>query len=122
MTTYDFDDLTATQLTPMQALRSLCSDLAEVESELEPLNRQRDHLRNRISEIVARMDGEQATIKGFGTVRLMNAAVIDRWDSKALAALAYQFEDNGQDAIAAAIRQCREKTMRAGGLRIERSR
>jgi hypothetical protein len=115
-------DYTETQLTPMQALRSLCSDLAEVESELAPLNAQREHLRNQISELLTRIDGEQAVIKGFGTVRLMGASVTDRWDGKALADLAYQFEDNGQPDIAKAIRDCKEKTMRSGGLRVERER
>jgi hypothetical protein len=115
-------DYTDTHLTPMQALRSLCSDLAEVESEIAPLERQRQDLRNQISEMLTRVDGEQATIKGFGTVRLMSASVVDKWDGKALAALAYQYEDAGQPEIARAIRECKEKTMRAGGLRVERGK
>lgn len=117
-----YHDYTEGHLTPQQALRALCSDLAEVESEIGPLERQREQIREQISLIVARMDGERADVPGFGTVRIASAAVTERWDGKALAMLMERLLADGQQDIASAILRCKEKSFRAGGLRVERSR
>lgn len=117
-----YHDYTEGHLSPIHALRALCSDLAEVESDIWPLEQQRDRLREQIGLIVAQMDGERADVPGFGTVRITQASVVERWDGKALATLMERLLADGQSDLAAAILRCKEKSFRAGGLRVERAR
>ena len=102
--------------------RALLSDLAEVESELKPLERQREHLRQRLADILEELDEGAVTLPGYGSARLVEAAVVPRWDAEALGRLCAYLEDRGDDALAEMIRACRVETIRAGGLRVERER
>lgn len=120
MTTYV--DYTDGHLTPMQALRALVMEYGEVESELTPLEEQRARLREQIGMLLTRIDNEKAEIKGFGTVRLVGPGVAEKWDGKALEQYAEELRAAGNSEIADSLMSCKGKTMRAGGLRIERSR
>ena len=107
--------------TPMEALRNLCMDLGEIESELDPLTAQRETVRNQISEVLARVDGEKAEIKGFGVVRLTQASITKGYDKAKIQALINALIEDYPD-IAARLVACETQTMRAGGLRIEREK
>lgn len=109
-------------LTPVQALRALVSDLAETESELAPLQEQRESLRAQISEVLARVDGEQYTIKGYGTLKLTNPSVTQKYDTHLIDMLVNQLAEDGYEEIARQIAACKGKSMRAGGLRIEKEK
>jgi hypothetical protein len=107
-------------LTPHQALRALCSELGEVESEIEPLTKQREALRGRIAEIVSRQDGP-VEIKGFGVVRITAPGVTKGYDKEAVKALILEWADDFPE-FAERLSACEKQTMRAGGLRIEREK
>jgi len=115
-------DYAAGDLTPVQALRALCRDLGEVESQLTPLEHERAGLRNAISEILTRLDGERAIVPGFGKVALTQPSVVERWDGARIAAFAEYLAATGQDELADSLSMCCVRSMRAGGLRIERER
>ena len=74
-------------LTDHQALRELCMSLGELERELEPLSKEREALRTRIADIVARQDGP-VEIRGFGVVRITAPSVTKGYDKDAVKALA----------------------------------
>lgn len=105
--------------TPVQTLRSLCRDLGEVESELIPLQAQRDLLRAQISEVLTMIDGENAVVPGFGVVKLTSASYTLRYDTDRLDAVLDELEETHPD-IAQQIARCQIRGMRMGGLRIER--
>jgi hypothetical protein len=107
--------------TPLEALRALCMDLGEVESELDPLTAQRETLRNQISEVLARIDGEKAEVKGFGTLRLTQASITKGYDKAKIQALINELVEDYPE-IAARLVACETQTMRSGGLRIEREK
>jgi hypothetical protein len=104
-----------------QALRALCADLGEVESELEPLKRERDELRKQIGEILVTCDGYKMRVPQFGTVEITEPSIVKSYDREALdellVSLAVEYPD-----IAAAIRACRKESSRAGSLRITRAK
>ena len=109
-------------ITATQAIRALCRDLGEVESQIAPLENERAGLRAAISEVLARMDGERADVPGFGVVKLTAPAVVERWDGDRVAALREYLVATGQDALVDALDGCRVQSMRAGALRIEREK
>lgn len=108
-------------LTPTEALRALCMDLGELESELEPLETERGTLRSQISEVLTQIDGEKAEIKGFGVVRLTQASITKGYDKAKVQALINELIEDYPD-IAARLVACETQTMRSGGLRIEREK
>lgn len=108
-------------MSPMEALRALCVELGEVESEIEPLETERGTLRSQISEVLTKIDGEKAEIKGFGVVRLTQASVTKGYDKAKIQALINELIADYPD-IAARLVACETQSMRAGGLRIEREK
>lgn len=108
--------------TAMEALRSLCDDYEELDQTYKQFEAQREVVRVQISEVLARVEGEQAEIKGFGTLRITAATLGHKWDGMALTTLAAELENVGLDGIAKRIMACRSNTSRSGGLRIEREK
>lgn len=107
---------------PVQTLRALCMSLGEVESELEPLAAEREQLRHQIGDVVARMDRQLEVVPGFGTIRITGPGISERYDTTAVDAIVSQLMDEGHGQLAEALAACKVKSMRAGGLRIERGR
>ena len=110
-------------LTDMEALRALCSDLGEVESDLEPLNQQREQLREQISDVVVKSGG-QAEVRGFGTLQWAPPSEIKSYDTKQLNELIITLSAIGGAAaeIAQQIAKCKKFTPRKGFLRISREK
>ncbi|HEY1013011.1 MAG TPA: hypothetical protein VGE07_09940 [Herpetosiphonaceae bacterium] len=106
---------------PSDALQlyTLCSDLGEVESQLEGLTAERDQLRAQISEIVERLGGK-ASVRGFGELQIASPVKIVSYDRKGLETLTEELAANGYEEIAEAIRFYRKESARSGGLRINR--
>lgn len=109
-------------LTPFATLRALCLELGEVESELAPLERQREQLRTQISDVLGRLDGQKAKIAGFGTVAILEGSLVENYNKPALNALVNDLLDEGNEAAAVRIRACCSRSWRKGGLRIEREK
>jgi hypothetical protein len=107
-------------LTSHQAIRALCMELGEIESELEPLTSQREALRARIAEIVGREDGP-VEIRGFGTVRITAPAVTKSYDRAAIRKVIDAIREE-HSVIADWLEACEKHSMRAGSLRIEREK
>lgn len=116
-----FDQWEAGGLSDEQALRALCSDLAELESDLAPLDAERADLRNQLSHVAARFSSPQV-VPGFGRVELTAASVVTSYDKKALDELIILLNRDGDGRIAAQIAQCRTTSERAGSLRITREK
>lgn len=120
------DDIAFTQwergdLSDEQALRALCSELGEVESELEPLKREQQELRERISHVLGRL-GDKTEIPGFGRLEITAPAVIVSYDRQSLDRLVIHLTQDGYGPIAQQIAACRTESQRAGSLRITRSK
>jgi hypothetical protein len=115
-----FEDWQEGLATDVQALRALCSDLGEVESELVPLQEQREQLRAQIGEVVAHLGGD-AEIAGFGRLTITSASVTYGYDKRRLDALIVELAADYPEVVAR-LAACRTQSMRAGGLRIEREK
>lgn len=107
-------------VSPVQALRSLCMALGEVESELQPLTVERELLRQQIGDIVAQFTDQKAMVRGFGLVRITAPALTEKYDTKQVDKLVTWLTDEGHTDIAESLAACKAKGMRSGGLRIER--
>jgi hypothetical protein len=114
-----FEQWQAGDISPYQALYALTSDLAEVESELEPLQQQREELRNAISHIVGTI-GDKAEISGFGRLEITAATKSVSYDRKAVQAVINDLLALGETEIAQRLVLCQRETSRAGSLRITR--
>lgn len=108
-------------ITPEEALRALLSDLGEVESELQPLEAEKQVLRARISEVVDRIGGK-AEIAGFGRLEITAPVKTASYDRKALDALMLELFERNELELARRIAACRQESARAGGLRITREK
>lgn len=117
-----YNDWTLGDVGPVQTLRALCMDLGEVESEIATLNEQRDILRAQISEVVGSMPQQRADVPNFGRVLISAPAVVEKFDTKRIAALIEWLDAEGKADIAERLVDCRTKSMRVGGLRIEREK
>lgn len=102
-------------LEPSKALRALWSDLKETESELAPLEAQRQRLRDQISQIVARHGN--MTIAGLGSAALTSPSVVTSYDKAKIERLLTELAQT-HPKLAARLAQCRVETSRAGGLRL----
>lgn len=101
-------------------LRALCYDLGEVESQIAPLEAERQQLRDKISLVLARM-GNKAELAGFGKLELTAPAVVHSYDKKRLDELLIALAGEAPE-IAERLAQCRTESARIGGLRITRGR
>ena len=110
-----FQAYTDGDLEPSRALRALWSDLREVESELAPLEAQRQQLRDQIGQIVARHGS--ATIAGLGTAAITNPSVVTSYDKAKIERLLTELAQTHPE-LAARLAQCRVETSRAGSLRL----
>lgn len=108
--------------TPIEALRVLCIELGEVESDLQPLQEQRERLRSQLSDVLARIDGQKYTLKGFGTLAIGGPTITKKYDTHLVDMLVNELTETGYEEIARKLARCKGKSMRAGGLRIEREK
>lgn len=115
-----FEDWQEGLVPDMDALRVLCSDLGEVESDLAPLQEQREALRAQIGEVVARR-GEAVEIAGFGRIEIAPAAIVRGYDKRRLDALLVDLAGEAPE-VARRLAECRTETARAGSLRITREK
>lgn len=109
-------------LSDLEALRALALNLGEVESDLEPLTREREYLREQIGRIVARQSGQKAEVKGFGTLAITGGGETTSYDAKALDGLMAKLLANGYGEIAEELAQARKTSQRAASLRITREK
>lgn len=104
-----------------QAARALALELGEVESELAPLNAQRETLRNELSHIVGKLGGKHA-IPGFGELVNTAPSVTTSYDAKRVSDLIVALVAEGQSAWAERLAACQKQSSRAGSLRITREK
>lgn len=116
-----YSEYQAGDITPEQTLRALCSDLAEVESQIAPLEAERGRLKDRISLVLARAGG-RAELAGFGKLTITAPSVTKSYDARRLDDLLVRLLADGYGPIVEQIAQCRRESQRSGGLRIERER
>lgn len=103
---------------PMETLRSLYDDYEELDSAYKSYEKMRETVREQMSNVLVKLDGK-AEIPGKARLMLTEPAVVKGYDPAALDALIDGLADE-YPYIASQIAGCRKKTMRSGGLRIER--
>lgn len=107
--------------TVTEALRALCNDYEELDDTYKQFEGMREQTRQQISHVVSKMDGEQAEVEGFGVLRITPPSVVKGYDKAKIQELINDLIADHPD-IAARLAACETKTMRAGGLRIEREK
>lgn len=110
------------ELSDLEALRALALQLGEVESDLEPLQREREHLREALGQIVARLPSQKAEVKGFGALAITGGGETVSYDAKALDSLMARLLAEGYTQVAGAIADARKTSQRAASLRITREK
>ncbi len=105
---------------PMEALRSLCDDYTELDDTYKQFEAMREQTRAQISQVLEKLDGK-AEIAGFGKLEITAPAITTGYDKAKIRALLDELYEDHPD-IAARLAACQTKSMRAGGLRIERER
>ena len=106
--------------TDIEVLRSLCSDYEEIEASYKDFEGLRNQTRDQLSHVVEKLDGK-VKVKGFGVLPLTAPTITEGYDKKLIRDLIMDLITDYPD-IAARIAACVTKSMRAGGLRIEREK
>jgi uncharacterized small protein (DUF1192 family) len=99
------------------AILSIYSDLAEIESELAHLQAEKERLRNELSILIAE-DGGKAVIPGVARMELTAPSITTSYDRKAIYSLVQELVASGHGDIAEAILRCQKQSQRVGTLRI----
>lgn len=94
---------------------TLISDLAEVDSEIAMLNKQREELRNRISVLVEQ-EGGKVALPGVARAEIRSPSITRQYDKAQLDELCESLFQTGHGDVAAEIQACVRESMRAGGL------
>lgn len=105
---------------PLHIARALFSDLAEIDSELQPLQAQRERKREALAIALQRCEHRRVALEGYGVARLAEPAMVKQWNTERLNRLCAWLRETDRDEVADMIEACRETTTRAGGLRVER--
>ncbi len=108
------------EISDMQALHALCSDLGEAENEIEGYEATKRQIRDQISHIVSRTGTIELT--GVGKLEITAPVVVKSYSPKMIDALMDQLRDEGYGPIEERIRQCRTESPRVGSLRITREK
>jgi hypothetical protein len=106
--------------TPLEALRLLCADYDELDQTYHDFEQHRDHLRTQISDVVDRLGGK-VEVAGFGTLAITAPSITTGYDKVQIKALLADLAESHPD-IADRLAACATKSMRSGGLRIERTK
>jgi hypothetical protein len=115
-----FEDWRDGQIGDVEALHALASDLGEIESQLAPLEAERQTLRDQLSQVLERLGG-RATIAGFGKLELTAPTITRSFDKKRLDQLIIDLAADAPE-LAQLIAACRTEAPRAGSLRITRDK
>ena len=107
-------------VTAMEALRALCNDYEEIEQSYKDFEGIRTATRDQIANVLVKLDGK-AEVAGFGTLTLAAPVVVKGYDKAKIQTLINELVETHPD-IAARLVACETRTMRAGGLRIEREK
>ena len=99
--------------------RRILSDIREVESQLEPLTKEREKYRNELSEIVAHTG--TLTLDGLGKISITAASEVKGYDKAALDDYIIELIDSHPD-IAKKLKSFKTTSMRSGSLRIEQEK
>lgn len=106
--------------TAMEALRSLCDDYTELDDTYKQFEAMREQTRAQISQVLEKLDGK-VDLPGFGHLEITSPAVTVGYDKVKIRALLDELYEDHPD-IAQRLAACQTKSMRAGGLRIEREK
>ena len=115
-----FDDWRDGTISDVEALHALASDLGEIESQLAPLEAERQNLRDQLSQIVGRLGG-RASVAGFGKLELTAPSLARSYDKKRLDQLIIDLATDAPE-LAQLVAACRTESPRAGSLRITREK
>ena len=103
--------MSTTSIITEQRIYALCQDLGEVESQLAPLQAERERLRAELSVLVEQAGGK-TTVEGFGRLEVSCASFHVSYDRKQLEAVILKLVDAGHYHLADAIRWCKKESAR----------
>ncbi len=115
-----FDDWRDGTISDVEALHALASDLGEIESQLAPLEAERQNLRDQLSQVVNHLGG-RASVAGFGKLELTAPSLAKSYDKKRLDQLIIDLATDAPE-LAQLVAACRTESPRAGSLRITREK
>lgn len=104
----------------MEALRSLCADYEEADGCYKDFERIREGIREQIGNVLAHLDND-ATVPGFGRLLITEPSITVGYDKAQIRALMDELAESHPE-LAERLSACQTRSMRAGGLRIEREK
>jgi hypothetical protein len=107
--------------TDQEAANVLARDLAEVEDQIAPLDRERKALRLQLERIVRRA-GAPIKVQGIGELVTVDATHGTTYDPACLDSLIAALVGEGQLELAQRISLCRKEASRAGYLLVRRAK
>lgn len=107
-------------VTAIEALHSLCSDYEELDQAYRDYDALRGTVRDQISNVLEKLDG-RAEVSGFGKLTITAPTITEGYDKAKIREIIMDIIADYPD-IAARLAACSTKSMRAGGLRIEREK
>lgn len=106
-------------------IRSLASDLGEIESELDstakPLEREKEKIRKILFEVMQSY-GTNIEIAGFGVIELIGSSSGHSYDTDAMDQIIKDLRSNGSEELAKYIEMARIETSRKEHIRITREK
>jgi len=116
-----YDEWSKGDLEDGAVIHALAMDLGEVESDIKPLEKQREDLRDKISQVMYHY-GHDMIISGFGKIEMTAGFTGHRYDTGAIDQIISELRDSGNEELAKYIEMARLETSRAGSLRITREK
>lgn len=104
----------------MEALRSLCADYEEADACYKDFDKIREGIREQIGNVVLKLDND-VTLPGFGRLLITEPSITVGYDKAQIRALLDELTGTHPE-IAERLAACQTRSMRAGGLRIEREK
>jgi len=104
-----------------QRIAGLWGEIAELDSEITPLQERRDAIRDQIKELVAVVGGS-ISVPGFGTALMTKSGKSISYDAPALDALTSQLLRDGEIQTAQKIADARTEKTRAGYIMLKKDK
>lgn len=102
-----------------QQIANLWGEIAELDSEITPLQNRRDMIRNEIKELVTVLGGS-VSVPGFGTALMTKSGKSASYDAPTLDALTSQLLRDGEIRTAQKIADARTEKTRAGYIMLKK--
>ena len=115
-----FDQWNEGDIPDNTAIDELTRQYSSLQDRLEPLNQQKELLRNQLSQVVEKVGG-RSNVNGY-KLAITKPTLIESYDKKSLDQLLESLLAKGDTETADAIQNCKKTSPRAGGLQISQEK